>query len=129
VTRRAVADIIRAAVRTSYGVTGMDAGPLDRLLGALHVREPGIRIRLRPGFEVDLALTVGSGLPIAEVARQVDSSVRYAVRVATGHEIDRLTIHVGGLRYQPASQPPIRDAGAAPDDAGPVVGQPPADAA
>ena len=38
---------------------------------------------------------------VAEVARQVDSAVRYAVRQALGREIERLTIHVDGLRVAP----------------------------
>ena len=37
-------------------------------------------------------------MPVAEVARQVDSAVRYALRRALGREVDRLTIHVDGLR-------------------------------
>ena len=37
-------------------------------------------------------------MPIAEVARQVDSAVRYSIRRALAREIDRLTIHVDGLR-------------------------------
>ncbi len=47
---------------------------------------------------IDLDLLVAHGLPIAEVARQVDSAVRYAIRRALGREVDRLTIHVDGLR-------------------------------
>jgi uncharacterized alkaline shock family protein YloU len=151
VSRRAVTDIVRAAVRTSYGVTGVDAGPVDRLLGVLRLREPGIRVRIRPRLEIDLALTVGSNVPIAEVARQVDSAVRYAVGEATGHEIDRLTIHVEGLHYRPASTPPVRattldapsaapvvvdeaptvevSAGAPPEGVHTTDGRPPADAA
>jgi hypothetical protein len=40
------------------------------------------------------------------VARQVDSAVRYALRRAIDREPDRLTIHVGGMRYEPSSVPP-----------------------
>ena len=45
------------------------------------------------------------GVPIAEVARQVDSAVRYGIRHALEREVDRLTIHVDGLRYQPTALP------------------------
>jgi uncharacterized alkaline shock family protein YloU len=106
VTRRAVVDIVRAAVVTSYGVTGLRAdGPFDRLLGLLRLREPGIRVDLTDGIAIDLSLAVGIGLPIAEVARQVDSAVRYAIRRSLGREVDRLSIHVSGLRFEPASVP------------------------
>lgn len=108
VTRRAIVDIVRSAVVTSYGVIGVDASPLERALGRLGLREPGIRVRLDRGLEVDLYLVVRYGLPIAEVARQVDSAVRYAVRRTLGHDVRRLTVHVDGLRYQPASVPPTK---------------------
>ena len=48
------------------------------------------------GSTIELDLTVAYGVPIAEVARQVDSAVRYAIRRALGREVDRLTIHVDG---------------------------------
>ncbi len=54
---------------------------------------------------IDLDLTVAYGLPIAEVARQVDSAVRYSIRNALGRDVTRLTIHVDGLRYQPGDLP------------------------
>ena len=46
-------------------------------------------------------------LSVAEVARQVDSAVRYAVRRATALEVGRLTIHVGGVRFGLDSTPPV----------------------
>ncbi len=107
VTRRAIVDLVRSAVRTSYGVSGVDdGGPLDRVLVVLGLRDPAIAVHVDGRLEVDLRLTVAYGLPVAEVARQVDSAVRYTVRRALRREIDRLTIHVGGLDYEPASIPP-----------------------
>jgi uncharacterized alkaline shock family protein YloU len=106
VTRRAVVDIIRTATLGSYGVTGFAAGLRDRLLALVGIRHPGIRVELSDPLEIELRLTVAFGLPVAEVARQVDSAVRYAIRVGLGREIGRLTIHVGGLRYQPGGLPP-----------------------
>jgi uncharacterized alkaline shock family protein YloU len=58
-----------------------------------------------PALTIELHLTVAYGVPIAEVARQVDSAVRYAVRRALDVEIGRLTIHVNGLRFQPGDMP------------------------
>jgi uncharacterized alkaline shock family protein YloU len=109
-TRRAIADVVRSAVLTSYGVTRLEGRAFaGRLLARLGLVRPGIRVRLDRGLEIDLFVRVGYGLPIAEVARQIDSGVRYAVRRAFGVEVRRLTVHVGGLRYQPASVPPTRD--------------------
>jgi uncharacterized alkaline shock family protein YloU len=122
ITRRAFVDIIRPAVAGSYGVTGFVRGtPMERLRRRLGLSEPGIRVSMRDGLSIDLYLTVAYGLPIAEVARQADSAVRYALRRATAREVDRLTIHVGGMRYQPAAavppaEPPALPAGDARPD-------------
>jgi uncharacterized alkaline shock family protein YloU len=106
VTRRAVLDLIRTATLGSYGVTGLSADPLERLLAWLGLAQPGIRLRLDAAVEIELDLTVAFGVPVAEVARQVDSAVRYAIRRSLGREVARLTIHVDGLRVAPGSVPP-----------------------
>lgn len=105
-TRRAIVDVVLAAVQSSYGVTGL----ADRNLGArilrwLGLRRAGITFGRHEPLGIDLYLTVAYGVPVAEVARQVDSAVRYAVRRAFSREVDRLTIHVDGLRYQPPAVP------------------------
>jgi uncharacterized alkaline shock family protein YloU len=97
VTGRAVADIVRAATLGSYGVSSFAGGPIARLLGRLGLAQPGLAIRFDDGIEIDLDLTVALGVPVAEVARQVDSAVRYAVRTALGREVGRIVIHVDGL--------------------------------
>ena len=70
---------------------------MARLLARLGLAQPGLVIRFDDGIEIDLDLTVALGVPVAEVARQVDSAVRYAVRGALGQEIGRIAIHVDGL--------------------------------
>jgi uncharacterized alkaline shock family protein YloU len=106
VTRQAVLDLIRAATLGSYGVTGFAAGPLERLFGRLGFAQPGIGLRLDAALEIELDLTVAHGVPVAEVARQVDSAVRYAIRRGLEREVARLTIHVDGLRVAPGGAPP-----------------------
>lgn len=98
VTRQAVLDLIRTATLGSYGVTGFAAGPIERVLGRLGFAQAGIGLRLDAGLEVELDLTIAYGVPVAEVARQVDSAVRYAIRRGLGRQVARLTIHVDGLR-------------------------------
>jgi uncharacterized alkaline shock family protein YloU len=114
VTRRAVVDIVRVATLGSYGVTGFAGGWLGILMERLGLGQPGITVTFgeaaadataRPDLTIDLDLTVAYGLPIAEVARQVDSAVRYSIRNALGRDVTRLTIHVDGLRYQPGDLP------------------------
>ena len=107
VTRQAVLDLIRIATLGSYGVTGFAAGPHERLLGRLGFAHPGMHLRLEANLEIELDLTVAYGVPVAEVARQVDSAVRYSIRRGLGREVARLTIHVDGLRVAPGSPPTI----------------------
>jgi uncharacterized alkaline shock family protein YloU len=118
VTRHAIVDIIRTAALGSYGVTGFAAAPLERVLGRLGLGQPGIRVRLDETIEIELDLTVAFGVPIAEVARQVDSAVRYAIARSIGREVRRVTIHVGGLRFGPGIAPPAI-APTAPDSVSP----------
>jgi uncharacterized alkaline shock family protein YloU len=106
VTGRALADIVRAATLGSYGVTGFAGGPLGRLIAALGFGQPGLTVRREAGLEIELDLTVALGVPVAEVARQVDSAVRYAIRRALDLEVDRLVIHIDGLRVQPGGALP-----------------------
>jgi uncharacterized alkaline shock family protein YloU len=128
VTRRAVVDVVRAATLGSYGVTGFAEGWLGRIREAFGLGQAGIAVTFgpptsepsaKPDLTIDLDLTVAYGLPIAEVARQVDSAVRYSIRNALGRDVTRLTIHVDGLRYQPGDLPvtPQHDPNAiTPDD-------------
>jgi uncharacterized alkaline shock family protein YloU len=106
VSRRAIEEIVRVAVLGSYGVTGFAddgvRGSVGRVVG---LTRPGLAVAVRPMLTVDLRLTVAYGLPVAEVARQVDSAVRYALRRALDREPDMVAIHVGGLRYETASDP------------------------
>jgi uncharacterized alkaline shock family protein YloU len=106
VTRRALFDIVRAATLGSYGVTGFAGGFLDRLLERLGLVQPGLEIRFDDGLEIELDLTVALGVPVAEVARQVDSAVRYAVRRALDREVARIVIHVDGLHVPPGGAVP-----------------------
>jgi uncharacterized alkaline shock family protein YloU len=106
VTRQAVIDLIRTAALGSYGVTGFAGSPVERLLARLGLAQPGIGLRLDADLEIELDLTIAYGVPVAEVARQVDSAVRYAIRRGLGREVGRLTIHVDGLRVAAGAAPP-----------------------
>ena len=104
VTRRAVVDIVRTAVQSSYGVTGFaDPSLVRRVLRWVGLDKPGIRLSTLGGLDLDLYITVAFGVPVAEVARQVDSAVRYSLRHYIGAEVETLAIHVDGLRYQPTA--------------------------
>ena len=106
VTRQAVVDLVRAATVGSYGVTGFAGRPLDRLLGWIGLAQPGILVHLDDALDIELDLTVAYGVPVAEVARQVDSAVRYALRHALDRDVRRITIHIDGLSFGPGGAPP-----------------------
>lgn len=106
VTRRALVDIVRTATLGSYGVAGLAGSPIRRFAARLGFADPGITVRLDDGIEIELDLNVALGVPVAEVARQVDSAVRYAIRRALDRDVRRLVIHIDGLRVQPTGTAP-----------------------
>jgi uncharacterized alkaline shock family protein YloU len=119
-----VVDVVRSVALRSYGVTGLRAeGPLGGRIPWFR-RHPPVEVILAPErLEIDLRISVAFGAPVVEVARQVDSAVRHAIQHALEREVDRLTIHVGALRVEPAAAPPSSTAhphpteDARPDDA------------
>jgi uncharacterized alkaline shock family protein YloU len=110
VTRRAIRDLVRNATLSVYGVSGFAGGGfIGRLLERLGLAHPGLHLDVSDGLTVDLNLTVAFGLPIAEVARQVEASVRYALGHALGTEPSRVTIRIGHLRHEHGIAPPAHD--------------------
>jgi uncharacterized alkaline shock family protein YloU len=107
VTRRAITDIVRSAVLGSYGIAGFASPhPVDHLIRWLRLDEPAIRVRYDEGLRIAVHVRVAYGLPVAEVARQVESAIRFAVERALGRGIDELTIHVDGLDDHAGGSPP-----------------------
>jgi uncharacterized alkaline shock family protein YloU len=98
-TRRAVGDVVRRAALGSYGVVSVSGPrPWHTALALIGRSTPGVRIRLGPPLTVDLYLAVARGVPVAEVAHNVEAAVRYGVVRALGREIDALGIHIDRLR-------------------------------
>jgi uncharacterized alkaline shock family protein YloU len=106
VSRQAIVDIVRSATLGSYGVAGFAASLPVRVLGRLGLTSPGIRLGRRDGHvSIDLFIDVAPGLPIAEVARQVDSAIRYALQRALGRETGPIAVHVDRLRFETTGDP------------------------
>ena len=107
VTRRAIIDIVRRVTLGQYGVAGFSGNWADRVLGWIENRPGGLRVSVAGGaLAVRMHLRVAQGLPIAEVARQVDLAVRHAIRTALGREVDQLSIRVASLELHPGGEPP-----------------------
>lgn len=101
VTKRAGRELVRTAALSVYGVSGFaGGGPVGRLLERLGLAQPGLHLEVEPELTVHLHLAVAYGLPIAEVARQVEASVRYSLHHALGREPERVTIRIGKLRHE-----------------------------
>ena len=101
VTKRAVRELVRTAVLSVYGVSGFaGGGRLGLLLDRARFGNPGCRVAITPALAVDLDLLVAYGLPVAEVARQVESAVRYTMRHAVSREPEHVTIKIGRLRHE-----------------------------
>jgi len=106
VTRRAVRDLVRAATLSVYGVSGFaGGGPMGRLLERIGLAHPGLHLEIGDELAVELDLTVAYGLPIAEVARQVESAVRYTLVSALRRDADRVSIRIGHLRHEHGMAP------------------------
>jgi uncharacterized alkaline shock family protein YloU len=109
VARRALREIVRDAALGSYGVTGL-AEPtlLARCRARLGMGSRAIRMTLHPAVATEIWLTVAYGVPVAEVARQVDSAVRYRLERALARAVGPVTIHVQGLGSRGGvTHPPI----------------------
>lgn len=117
VARRALSEIVRDAALGSYGVTGL-AEPtlLAKVRARLGLGSRAIRVALHPTVTAEVWLTVAYGVPVAEVARQVDSAVRYGLERALARDVGPVTVHVQGLGGRPF--PSGRSAMAAPSTAG-----------
>jgi uncharacterized alkaline shock family protein YloU len=102
VARRALSEIVRDAALGSYGVTGL-AEPtlLARFRARLGMGSRAIRVTLHPTVATEVWLTVAYGVPVAEVARQVDSAVRYGLERALGRKVGPVAIHVQGMGGRP----------------------------
>ena len=108
VTRRAIIDIVRRVTLGQYGVAGFSGNWADRVLGWIENRPGGLRVSVSGGaLAIRMHLRVAQGLPIAEVARQVDLAVRHAIRTALGREVDQLSIRVASLDVHPGGEPPV----------------------
>ena len=100
-------DIVRTAVLGSYGVAGFATpDPWGYVVRWVGLGEPGIRIGL-DDLRVELHIRVAYGLPVAEVARQVESAVRYALRRDLDREPSEVAIHIDGLVERDGSLPAI----------------------
>jgi uncharacterized alkaline shock family protein YloU len=102
VAPRAIATIAAHAVGRSYGVVGMAPHTLRAgVAQALRHEDAHKGVEVRIGNDeiaIDLYVILEYGTRIAEVARNIQENVRYAVERALGMPVARVNVRVQGLR-------------------------------
>jgi uncharacterized alkaline shock family protein YloU len=102
ITPTAIASLASQAVLECYGVVGMAAKDLTSgfvkiLHPASHRRGVAIRVD-EDHIEIDLYVVIEFGTPIATVARNIQSVVKYTVERALGVPVAAVNVHVQDLR-------------------------------
>jgi len=102
VAPRAIATIAARAVGRSYGVVGMAPHTLREGVAQVLRHEDahkGVEVRMgNDEIMIDLYVIIEYGTRVAEVARNVQENVRYAVEQALGMQVARVNVRVQGLR-------------------------------
>jgi uncharacterized alkaline shock family protein YloU len=99
------AKLIGDAVTSCYGVSSMVAkGPTQWWRSKLSHREyldTGIFVSGNiDKINVDLHITVTYGININAIAKSIIHKVKYVVEESTGIAVDKVTVHVDGLRSE-----------------------------
>jgi uncharacterized alkaline shock family protein YloU len=109
IAESAIAELVRDAVRTCYGVVGIGTSSSRRLTSRLPRpgRRQPISISAEAGrISVSIPIVVEYGTPIATVARNVVQTVAFQLRQSLGLEVERVDVRVSGLRHEPAGRTP-----------------------
>jgi uncharacterized alkaline shock family protein YloU len=105
IAESAIADLVRDAVKTCYGVVGIGSTASRRLPARLPGpwRHHPIKISVITGrISIAIPVIVQYGTPITTVARNVIQTVSFQLRQSLGLDVERVDVHVSGLRHEPA---------------------------
>lgn len=102
VAPRAIATIAARAAGQTYGVVGMAPHTLREGVAQALRREDahkGVQVRIGgDAITIDLYVIIEYGTRVAEVARNAQDNVSYAVEQALGMPVARVNVRVQGLR-------------------------------
>ncbi len=102
ITTTYFAKLIGDAASSCYGVAGMVSKGGQRWKEVLlrkDLPERGIRIKGNSSsVSVDLHIIVIYGLNIGAIAKSIVHKVKYVVEEATGIVVDKVTVHVDGMK-------------------------------
>lgn len=97
ISRRAVATIAYQAAQQSYGVVGMAAKNLAKMM----LKDPtkGVDVKFsNHQINIDLYIIIEYGTRISSVASSVSNAVRFNVERTLGLPVNEVNVHVQGLR-------------------------------
>lgn len=101
ISPNAVATIAYHAVRESYGVVGLAPKNLADGIVRSITREPsrGVTVQYNgEDIDIEVHIIVEFGTRINSVAKSVANTVRFHVEKALGLRVNRIDVHVAGLR-------------------------------
>lgn len=101
ISPRAIATIAYQAARQSYGVVGLAPKNLVNELTQVVVKDPTLGVEVHydgDSINIDMYVIVEYGTRIKSVADSVSNTVRYQVEKAVGMPVNKINIHIRGLR-------------------------------
>ncbi len=101
ISPRAIATIAYQATRQSYGVVGLTSKNLMEGITQVIVKDPthGIEVKYDgQKISIDLYVIIEYGTRIKSVASSVGNTVKFNVEKALGMPVERVNVHVRGLR-------------------------------
>ncbi|MBN2677688.1 MAG: Asp23/Gls24 family envelope stress response protein [Anaerolineaceae bacterium] len=101
ISHRAIATIAAQTALSSYGVVGFTSRDFLRGIVNLVIRDQSYGVEISVENDVvgiDIYIVVEYGVRITEVASSVASSIRFNVEKITGLSVDRVDVHIRGLR-------------------------------
>ena len=101
VSYRAISTVAYQSALQSYGVVGLAAKNLAEGLAQVLVKDPTLGVDVHfdnKSIQIDLFVIVEYGTRIASVAESVVNTVRFHVEKALGLKVNKIDVHVAGLR-------------------------------
>jgi uncharacterized alkaline shock family protein YloU len=105
VSHRAIATIACQSALESYGVVGLAAKNLAEGLAQVLVKDPSLGVDVHyegQMIQIDLYIIIEYGTRITTVSSSVADSVAYQVEKSLGIPVNRVNVHVRGLRISNA---------------------------
>jgi uncharacterized alkaline shock family protein YloU len=101
VSHHAIATIACQSTLESYGVVGLAAKNLAEGLAQVLVKDPTLGVDVHYDghtIQIDLFIIIEYGTRITSVSSSVADSVAYQIEKALGIPVNRVNVHVRGLR-------------------------------